>query len=145
MILTNSPREILVFENQLYHRFFGFLSILEAMLAPKTHPKSTQNRSKTYHKRGLTYDTFFNRFLVDFGRILGAKLGLCWGYVGYKTLSKATSKKIQKIAPKKGAGGSRREPEGGREASSWPLTTNTNHYPGQKNRTQKGIKSTLHS
>ena len=104
LILTNTPREILVFENQLYRRFFRFLSILGAMWASKNLPKSIKNRSKIYQKRSLTYDTFFDRFFTDFGRILGGNLRLCWDYVGQKTHSKASSKKIQKIPSKTGAG-----------------------------------------
>ena len=102
LILTNSPREILVFENSLYHRFFRFLSIWEAMLASKTQSKSIKNRSKIYQKNSLTYHTFFYRFFTDFGRILGSKLRLCWDYVGQKTLSKTTSKKAQKNTYKNG-------------------------------------------
>ena len=48
LILTNSPREILVFENQWNHRFFRFLSILGAILASKNLPKSIKNRLKIY-------------------------------------------------------------------------------------------------
>ena len=82
LILTNTPREILVFQNSLSYRFFRFLSILEPMLASKTHPKFTKNPLKSYQKKDLTYDTFFYGFFTDFGGILGPKLRLCWDYVG---------------------------------------------------------------
>ena len=54
LFLTNTLREIPLFQNLLSYWFFGFLSILGAMLASKTHPKSLKNRSKTSSKKGLT-------------------------------------------------------------------------------------------
>ena len=71
------------------------------MLASKTHPKSMKNRSKNYQKKKSNIRHPFLSIFPDFGRILGSKLGLCWGYVGYETLSKTTSKKNQKITSKK--------------------------------------------
>ena len=89
LILTNSPREILVFENSLYHKF---LSILEAMLASKTLPKSIKNPSKIYQKNSLTYDTFF----IDFLPILEASWAPSWGYVGTMLAKKSYQRALQK-------------------------------------------------
>ena len=92
LILTNSPREILVLEKSLYHKFLRFLSILEAMLASKTLPKSIKNRSKIYQKNSLTYDTFF----IDFLPILETSWAPSWGYVGAMLAKKPYQRPLQK-------------------------------------------------
>ena len=105
LILTNSPSEILVFENSLYHRFFRFLSILEAMLASKTLPKSIKNLSK---KRLNIWYLF-----IDFSPILEASWAPYWGYVGAMLAIKPYQEPLQKIHPKKSAGLNRvRAPHG---------------------------------
>ena len=86
----------------IFDIFIGFGSHVGCQNPPKIHQKIIKNLSKKKSKI-----RHFYRFFTDFGRILGAKWGLCWGYVGYKTLSGANSKKTSKndFFFKKKAGG----------------------------------------
>ena len=100
MILTNTPREIFVFQNSLYHRFFRFLSILEVMLASKNlskiHQKSIKNLSKKSLNIGYLFLSIFSRFWRHLGPQVEAMLGLCWLKNPIKQHFKKNSKKTFK-------------------------------------------------
>ena len=49
-----------------------------ANLLPFSIPKSTKIASKTDLERHQFFDRFLHRFFIDFGSILGPKLGPCW-------------------------------------------------------------------
>ena len=71
------------------------------MLASKTLLKSIKNKSEICQKRCQKYDTFFNWFFIDFGRVMGPKLEACWPYVGPETLwpQKGVAKDAREPAP----------------------------------------------
>jgi len=57
---------------------------LEAILAPKTDPKRSQNRPKIEAKINQFFDGFRDRFLEEFWWIFGAKTEPSWSQNGVK-------------------------------------------------------------
>ena len=80
---------------EIAHRFW---ILAGANLRPFFHQKSTNIALKVDSKRHCGFDSFSNSFSIDFGSILGPKLGPCWPLFRHKTPSRLI-KKASKISP----------------------------------------------
>ena len=73
------------------------------VLRSKLEPKSSKNLSKRVSKRRSDFERILDASWTEFGSILDAMLGLCWGYVGSWVPRKEHSKNISKNMHKKEA------------------------------------------
>ena len=73
-----SIRKIRFFEKSPFEANIDFWSHCGFNIASFWHPKSTNIFQKIHSKRHYKIDQFWDRCLLDFGSVLGAKLKPCW-------------------------------------------------------------------